>query len=275
MALLMTPVLAQAAEKESVYERVLRTGTIRCGYIVWPPYMTRDDASRTFSGMNYDYAEAVAKTLDLRIEWVAEINPGTQVETLKSGKADAICTAEGPIVPSTIKYLRYSAPMAYVPFYIYARTDDARFDGDNPSINNPDVKIAVIDGDVSGQLSSVHFPKAQRYPLPQLVSPAQMMLDVAGGKADIIINDPVSMKDFIAENPGRLHRIGGNEPLGVIPNTFSVLRDPSTDQFLDMLNQAIENVKYSGAEKAILSKYETSGSDLKAFYPTAQPFEVK
>ncbi len=76
----------------------------------------------------------------------------------------------------------------------------------------------------------------------------------------------------MSANPGKLKRLS-EKPVGIIPNTISVLRDPSADQFLDMLNQALENVKYSGAEKKIFEKYETL--DIESFYPTARPYEVK
>jgi ABC-type amino acid transport substrate-binding protein len=258
--------------RESVYDRVLRTGTIRCGYIVWPPFMDKDPKTDSFSGMNYEYAEAVASVLGLKIEWTAEIGPGENVEALRSGKIDAVCTAEGPLIPSTIRYLSYSEPFAYFPFHLYGRADDHRFDADVAAVNNPSVRIAVIDGDISTHIAQTSFPKAAHDTIPQVASPTQMMLDVATGKADIVINDPFSMKGFITNNPGKLRRIGPDDPVAVIPNTFSVLRGSDSREFLDLLNQAIENVKYTGKEKLIFEKYK-AGKDL-GFYPTALPYSA-
>jgi ABC-type amino acid transport substrate-binding protein len=130
----------------------------------------------------------------------------------------------------------------------------------------------VIDGDVSGQLSGVQFPKATRYPMPQLSAPGQMMLDVAGNKADIVIADPSTMEDYFASNPGTLRKVPTGGPIAIIPNTFSVLRGDEGTALVDLLNQGMENVKYTGLEKQILAKYE-KGGDL-GFYPTAKPYEV-
>lgn len=268
---------ALATDKESAYDRVMRTGMIRCGYIIWPPFMDRDVETKKFSGMNYDYAESLAETLGLKIEWALELTPGSQVEALKSGKIDAICTAEGPIVPSTIKYISYSIPIAYFPFYLYARSDDNRFGkgaADILAADNKNVKIATIDGDISGMLAGIHFKNASLYPLPQMASPTQMMLDVASGKADIVINDPLSMTQFFQNNPGKLRRIGTDAPIAVIPNTFSVLRGHQGRELIELFNQGIENIKNSGKEKIILEKYQDSDGKLP-LYTTSKPYEVQ
>ena len=61
--------LQSEAKKETTYERVMRTRTIRCGYFVWPPFLTKDLNTGALSGLNYDVAEEMGKLLDLKIEW--------------------------------------------------------------------------------------------------------------------------------------------------------------------------------------------------------------
>jgi len=262
---------AQAAETENAYERVMRTGVIRCAYILWPPFMDKDVNTGKFSGMNYDFIEAVAKGLDMKVEWTAEINPG-EVESLRTGKADAICTAEGPIKPSSSRFLHYTEAMGYFPFFLYARSDDARFSSYS-KVNDKAVRISVIDGDVSGQIVRNHFPLAQQISLQQMGTPGQMMLDVAGNKSDVVINDPLSMKEFMDNNPGKLKRVAGEKPIAVIPNTFSVLRGPGGLELTDLLNQAIKNLRNYGEAALILDKYSSGGDNL--LYPIADPYEVK
>lgn len=256
----------QAAGKPgSVYDRVMKTGTIRCGYLVWPPFLTLDSATGRFGGMNYDYVEAVGAALGLKIDWALEVSPGDQVAALQSGKIDAMCAAEGPMVPSTIKYIHYSTPLAYFPFYLYARADDRHFDKGLAGVNDPAVRIAVIDGDMSGILASLRFPQAARHALPQMAAPGQMMMDVAGNKADIVINDPLSMSAYFAANPGVLARVNTNGPLAVVPNTLSVLRGVETREFLELLNQGIENVRHTGREAEIFARYQKPGDGY--FFP--------
>jgi ABC-type amino acid transport substrate-binding protein len=260
------------AAAETTYERVLRTGVIKCGYILWAPWFDIDIATQKPSGINYEYAEALARNLNLKIEWTMEVLPGSQIESLRTGKIDAICSADGPMVPSTIKYVSYSTPMFYHPMFLYARSDDARFDRDwLSSINSNTIKISVIDGDVSAQTAAIFFPKAQIIAIPQLGTPSQMMMDVAAKKADIVINEPLSMEEYFKNNQGKLKMITHN-PIAVIPNTLSVLRSEENITFLDMLNQAIQNMKDSGEEKMILERYQPKPDKKRNFYLSSMPF---
>lgn len=258
---------------ETTYDRVLRTGVIRCGYMLWPPYFDMDITTKKFKGMNYDYVEALGRSIGLKIDWTMEITLGEQVEALRTGKIDAICGSEGPVMPSTTKYLTYSTPIVYVPFFLYARSNDKRFDRDARSrINHDDVQISVIDGDVSGQTARILFPQAKTISIPQLGTPTQMMMDVAGGKADIVINEPLSMEEYSKFNPNSLKKIDSNRPAVIVPNTLSFLRSNDTMTFINMMNQAIDNLKNSGEETVVLAPYLKTPSGEKSFYRTAQPY---
>jgi ABC-type amino acid transport substrate-binding protein len=261
--------IARAEANETAYERVLRTGVIRCAYMIWPAFFERNAQTNQFSGYNYDIMEAVAKSLNIKVEWATETFAGTQVDTLKARKADAICAAEGPLAPSASLYLAYSEPLAYFPFFAYARMDDARFGKDNSRINQADVKIAVIDSDVSDDAARELFPQAQRHGLSHMVGAGQMMLDVVAKKADVIIADDFTMSTYARNNPGKLRKVD-NAALFVIPNTFSALRTEQT--VLDMLSQGLRNIRDRGVEAKILAKYGI-GRDIPLYLP-ASPYTV-
>ncbi|HOO51872.1 MAG TPA: transporter substrate-binding domain-containing protein [Alphaproteobacteria bacterium] len=257
---------------ETTYEKVMRTNTIRCGYLLWPPFFDQDIKTGKFSGMNYDYTEAIGEILNLKIEWTLEVIPGNQIEALRSGKIDAMCAGDGPIIPSTLKYMTYSTPLAYFPFFLYSRKDDTRFNQNwKSSINNPNIKIAVIDGDVSGQTARSLFPKATQIAIPQISGPTQMMSDVVTKKSDIVINDPLSMSYYLKHNPDTLKKLETNGPITVIPNTLSVLKSDNNLTFLSLINQAIENIKNSPLEKEILEPYMFVNGTV-AFYPSSKSY---
>lgn len=269
LALVFLCAPALAAEKETAYERVMRTGTIRCGYIIWPPFMDKDVKTGAFSGMNYDYVTAIAQSLDLKIDWIEEVQVGQSVEALRSGKIDAICTAEGPLFPSTTKYLSYSKAFAYFPFFLYARGDDRRFDADIKAADAPNIRLAVIDGDISSEIAKTFFPKAERHAIAQMAS-SQMYQDVVSGKADLLIDGPIVVNAFLKSNPGALRRVPTREPLSVIPNTFSVLRGPQGADLVAMLDQAIDNLRNSGREAKIFAPYLGGAPDI--LYPVTKPY---
>ncbi len=48
------PAVAQEKMKESAYERVMRTGTIRCGYFLFPPLAVKNPNTNMLSGITAD-----------------------------------------------------------------------------------------------------------------------------------------------------------------------------------------------------------------------------
>lgn len=46
------------APKETAFERIMRTGTMRCGYVVWAPYLSVDPKTGQMGGVAYDYTMA-------------------------------------------------------------------------------------------------------------------------------------------------------------------------------------------------------------------------
>ena len=49
---------------EPIYERIMKTGTIRCGYINWWPAELRDPNTGQMKGYVVDYFNEMAKALD-------------------------------------------------------------------------------------------------------------------------------------------------------------------------------------------------------------------
>ena len=99
LLLLLLPNLARAADagRDSVYDRVIRTGTIHCGYFLWPPFLEKDVNTGKMSGLSYDIMEEIGKQLSLKIEWAEEVNFASMFEGFASGRYDMIC---GPMFPT-------------------------------------------------------------------------------------------------------------------------------------------------------------------------------
>jgi len=68
--LVLMPFLALAAdkEKESAFDRVMRTKTLRCGYTIYPPFFSKDPNTGEFSGLFHDFTEQIGKELGIKIE---------------------------------------------------------------------------------------------------------------------------------------------------------------------------------------------------------------
>lgn len=59
--------------QSGVYDRVIKSGTIRCGYLPYPPYCMKDPNTNKLSGIFVETIELVGKRLDLKIVWSDEV----------------------------------------------------------------------------------------------------------------------------------------------------------------------------------------------------------
>ncbi|MCB9987869.1 MAG: transporter substrate-binding domain-containing protein [Rhodospirillales bacterium] len=263
------PVTVHAAdnEKESVYERVMRTGTLRCGYYPWPPFFEVDLNTGNVGGMMAEISKAVGDILDIDVEFVQMSALGYQVTELEKGIYDAFCV-DSYYVFSSIKYLDYSTPEFYAPVFVYVRADDDRFQS-NADLNKADVSFVGIDGDISVTMVEHSFPDAKIVTLPANSDGAQIMMNVTTRKADAAIIDPGIVEVFNRTNIPGLKRLDLDAPVATYPIGISVLKGEV--KLLNMLNGAISALQNTNSIEPILKRYDPAG---EALYPVAKPYTV-
>src|ERR1700722_14536248 len=76
----------------AIYDHILQSGTLRCGYVVYAPAVFKDPATDKMTGIMVDIVEEAGKRLNLKIDWAEEVNYTNMIEELKTGRVDAICT---------------------------------------------------------------------------------------------------------------------------------------------------------------------------------------
>ncbi len=198
-----------SAPSQSVYERVLSTKTLRCGYFTWPPQLRKDPNTGKLSGILYDYVNALGGALGLKVAWTTEVGVGEYVEGLEENRFDVLCMTQWPDPPRVANSLM-TQPAFYTSVYPAVRADDTRFDkGGVEAFNSPDVTIAVIDGDISATLAARDFPKAKTLTLPQMSDYSQMLTSIITNKADVTFFDYGVLHDFWTHN-GKKVKVPGN-----------------------------------------------------------------
>ncbi len=242
-----------AAVKETTYDRVMRTQTIRCGYALWAPLMIKDPNTGVLSGSIHDYMEALGHALNLKIEWAEETGWGDFPAALESGRIDTFCAGVWPNA-SRARQADFTQPISYQTMYAYGRSDDRRFDDNLTAINNPSVTITALDGEVAALIASTDFPKAKTLQMSQLATGAETLTATAAGKADVTFTDPATVAQFEANNPGKIRRITTKTPLRIFGNTIAVAR--KQEEFRQMLNSATQELLFNGQIEKILAKYE-------------------
>jgi ABC-type amino acid transport substrate-binding protein len=249
---------AVAAQRESAYERVMRTSELRCGYMLYEPMVYRDPNSGAFSGIAVDLAAELGKLLNIKFIWAEETGWGTAIEGLRSGRYDALCVGFWRLAAEG-KYLYYTLPFAYSLNEILVRADDTRFDGDLSAINDPKVRIVSVDGMEASRIARRDFPRAQVLELPNMQGDSDMMEAVANNKADVTFIEAATSDRYNATNPNKLKKLKLPTPIRIYQNTFAL---PQDERLKAMLDTALNNLIEDGGMDAILDRYDPKRQNL-------------
>ncbi|MBI1327700.1 MAG: transporter substrate-binding domain-containing protein [Alphaproteobacteria bacterium] len=236
---------------DKVYERIMRTGTIRCGYINWWPAILKDPNSGEMKGYVVDYFNALAKALDLKIEWTEELNLGTYLNDLNNGRYDVECAGGWPSAVRG-KLIYYTNPFAYSPAVPFVRVNDTRFDSGISTLSQKGIKAAVVDGDTSQIIRRQHFPAMTEISIPQNAAINEYFVMVASGKADVTFSDYIGALAYIEKNPDTIKPLPYN--LRLVPQCVGV--PMGENKLLAMLNTANQELLLDGTVESILVKYE-------------------
>jgi ABC-type amino acid transport substrate-binding protein len=257
--------LAEKPALESAYDRVMRTQTIRCGYVVWTPSLAKDSNSGQLSGIFYDYTEALGKALHLKIDWVEEEGWGDFPAALNSGRIDAMCGGSWPNA-ARARVIDFIRPIFYAPIYAWVRSDDTRFDNKLDAIDDPNIKIAFVEGTTMAVIAAQDFPKATTMQLPQMTSIAESFVNVVNGKVDVTLQSASAEHDYDVNNPGKLRRVNAKLPLRLGAQSLAINR--GEDMFRRMLDLATDEMISSGQVEKILAKYDDVPGALVRVAPT-------
>ncbi|MDD5586861.1 MAG: transporter substrate-binding domain-containing protein [Alphaproteobacteria bacterium] len=238
---------------ETVYDRVTRTGVIRCGYTPYSVGLMKDPNTGKLGGIYYDIVQELAKNLSLKAEYVEEVGWGQQIEGLNNDRFDLICSPTS-LNSGRARAADFTIPLYYSPVTIWARANDARFDGNMAAINDPSVKISTLDGEQTAVFARNFFPKAQQVALPQMSPFSDLMMQVTANKADVTFAEPFAVHEFMETNPNSLRQVKTAKPLVIVPNVMPVKRDQFA--FKEMIDNGLRELFNTGFIDRAIDKYE-------------------
>jgi ABC-type amino acid transport substrate-binding protein len=258
---------AAPALAESAYDRVVRTGTLRCGYFSAYPFLAKDPNTGALEGIFYDYVEGVAAALSLKVAWTEELGLGDYPAALATGRIDAFCSGLW-MTAERARGSDFTQPLFYMPLFLFTREGDTRFDADPGALNDGAYTIASLEGSATGTIAREHFPNAKLHEIPQIMSTAEMFVSLALGKADAVVYDFFTYSAYAAHNPGKIRR-ASDEAVKVYPIAMAV--GAGEERLRRMLSNATAEMHLSGAVERILAKHERYPG---AIYRVARPYVV-
>jgi len=249
-----TAVSGPADKRETAFERVIRTNTLRCGYGIWEPGLSKDMITGKLKGIFYEYLDLIGKHTGLNIVWTEEIPWGDYPTALNSGRIDAMCFGAWPKA-NIAREVLFTEATYYLPIKAYVREGDKRFDNAPDKINGPAVTISVMDSELSSELARTRFPHAKTFSVPQLSDASTLLINVATGKADVTFTDAWTGAAFMTHNPGKIREVPMERPLRLFGHTIPVAKGEHS--LVSLLNAATDEIMSSGAFEEIVHRYET------------------
>ena len=242
-----------AAKQETAFERVMRTGTLRCGYAVMPPQLSRDPNTGAMSGVSYDILTEAAKRLNIKVDWAEEITFMTVAEGFKSARYDSFCLTAYRWVPWA-RAVEFTTPLFYSTTDVYVRTNDHRFDANAKAIDSPTVTVAAIDGEASTFIRAQDFPQSATYSMPLSTDLSLVLEAVASNKADVALANPLTIMPYLTANPGKIQRAEGIRPIRAYAHSF--VFGKGEHDLTSMFDVVLTEMLTDGTIDKILDKYE-------------------
>lgn len=225
--------VSQAASSAPAFDRVMRTSTLRVGYLVEPPYLSKTTSSGRVSGIFCDITEALCKNLGLQLQWVEEANLATLSAGFEADRYDIIAFTLWRNA-ARARAVGFSVPLFYTPVGVYVREGDTRFDEDLSRLNRSTIKIAGMDGELAAEIAKTDYPLAVVSALPNMSDYNQMLLEVAAGKADATFFSRVQANRFMRANPGQIREVPSPAPARIFAECFIMpIGDYRLHQMLD------------------------------------------
>ena len=264
---LSTPALAAQGAKESAFDRVMRTGTLRCAYGLTGKFVFKDTTTNEVKGVMPDIISALAESMGLEVEWTAEVGYADFAEGLKTGRYDAFCGALSE-TPARARVAAFTSPLFFIAYYVWGREGEDRFKNEN-DINKADVRTATTDGEVFQSITKKHFPTAKEHSLPNMTEPSLLYVSVSDGKADVVVHDSWNISLYNAANQKKKLKKLFDKPLELYPAGFAVA--PGQQDLLNALNTGILSLISLEKIDVILDKW---GAPPSAIYRPMKPFDV-
>jgi polar amino acid transport system substrate-binding protein len=202
---LASPASAQGAA-DNTLDRIRSTKVLRIAVLPGElPYFNKDLATGTWSGFSIEMANDIAKLLDVKLEYT-ESTYGNSILDLQANKID-LGFALNP-TPQRALVVDFTSLVFPHPFGAMLKKGlEARTWAD---INKPEVRIAVDVGSANEAVARRFAPNAT---IKSMKSRDEVMLEMASGRVDCVVNALVLGLTAIAKNPS----------LG----TYKILQSPS------------------------------------------------
>ncbi|MBI1274318.1 MAG: transporter substrate-binding domain-containing protein [Alphaproteobacteria bacterium] len=247
---------------DSRMETILARGSLRCAYVVYPPFITKNTASGKISGFAVDLAESIGAKLNLKIDWVEEVGWATMIEGIRTGRYDAVCTNIWQNA-NRAKFVSFTEPFGWSTVHAWVKRDRADL-ASRADIERAGTRIMAQEGTSEERMARTQFTGAKITTLPELASYTDLFMNLTSGKVDTVFVESAVAQQFMANNPGSIRAATAGAPLMTFAN---VLLLPQGEPALKMaLDTALQEIVNGGELSLLMKKHKLGG-----FFEPARP----
>ncbi len=252
---LRTPSTPPTSGTSSRFEQILRSNTIRVGYVNVPASFNVDPNTKEKSGVFFDVLETIAKNTGFKIDYVEEVNWGSMIAGLQTGRYDMVASPAWASANRARQAL-FSNPVYFSAIGVWVRADETRFSAEPSwsSLNNPDVRIGALDNSTGVRIAQSQLPQANLVTYPVFSSESEIFLDLTHHKIDVFFEEPAKGLLFAHGHPGTIKDIAKDKPIRVFPDVF--LLPEGETRLKQVIDAALEELHNSGFIEQVLKKYE-------------------
>jgi len=210
----------------------------------YPPFETKDESGKP-AGASVMLAEALGAYLGREIE-IVETDYASLIPALEQGTIDLIISSM-TITPAREEVVDFSDPYTNSQLMMLVYKDSKVQSPDD--LNDPEVIIASKTGTIGALWAAQYAPNAQ---IRNIDEEASAVLEVAQGKADVFIYDPLSIIRHHENYPDTTRAV--LEPL---PNTkgWGIAMRKGEDALKEKINAFIAEAKTDGTYDAIREEW--------------------
>jgi len=242
LVVLVPPVAGAQTPAADRLSRIKASGVLRVGTTGdYKPYTYLDPATQAYSGMDIDVAQAFAKSLGVRVVFVATSWPAMTSDLV----ADKFDVAMGGVSDSPEREAAGALSHAYLTdgkVALVRATDRAKYQS-LADIDKPGVRIAVNPGGTNQKFVNANIKTATVVVVEKNLSIPQL---VASGQADVMITDGVEAA-LAARSDARLAVADPAEPFTKLQKEYFLHKgDPAFEAALDaFIDRALSDGTYA------------------------------
>lgn len=249
---ILAPLAVASASAQGAMDRILRDKKLRIGFIPSPPGTIKDPKTGDITGYYVNGMRMIAKMIGVEPEFI-ETTWANFAAGLNSDQFDVSIAGTFATIQRA-GAVEFTKPISYLGYSAVVKKGDTRFK--TPAdLNNPDIKIALVQGGASVEYANENWPKAQKVLLAtgNLTAP---FIEVSTGRADVGVEDAWQAHRYAAVHPEVTDLFAGH-PYNVLPLAWSVKR--GNEDLLNFMNTSIDFLLTTGRWEKLSEQYGPTG----------------